>query len=415
MDAGAFLLASILEAGELDHFFSWRLEDKHFFGDEVPLFNYVRNHVVKYGKLPTVATVKQSFPNLPKAVEPSKFYLDLVQDRFRYKRLNRALTDCNELMKQQDSWTASNMLFEAVLEVRADRARTTLSDFGKDAPGWLEREYKRVKLAGNKPGVMVGWPTLDKMCNGLRPGDVMSIVGRPAMGKTFLTLNVARHGWKEQNVNALVVSMEMDRLSIMQRIAAIETSVNVGEIRAGELTTAAQATFFKKLKQTEAYPARLIVVDGNMNAMVQDVLALAYQFKSQALFIDGAYMLKHPDRRMDKYRRVEQNLEEIKQGCSDLGIPAVLSYQFNRDAVKKTKKGEKAGLESIAHSDAIGQLSSIVLGLFEDESIETIKRREIRILKGRSGEVGKFQVNWLFNKMDFTEIVEESTEELAFV
>jgi len=415
MDAGTLLLASLVEAGEIDHFFSWRLEEKHFFGDEVPVFRFVRDHVAKYGKLPTSPTLKQQFGILPKPVEPSKFYLDLVQDRFRFKRLNKVLTDCNELMKQQDSWTASNLLFEALMEVRADHARTSLSDFGKDAPEWIEREYKRVKLAGNKPGIMMGWPTLDKMCNGLRPGDVMSIVGRPAQGKTFLTLCIARNVWKMQGRTALVVSMEMDRLTMMQRIAAIETSVNVGEIRSGELTTALQATFFKKLKKVGSYPGRLIVVDGNLNATVQDVFALAYQFNVDALFIDGAYMLKHPDRKLDKYRRVEANIEEIKQRCAGLGIPAVLSYQFSREAVKQQKKGGNAGLETIAHSDAIGQISSIVLGLFEQESVETLKRREVRILKGRSGEVGKFHVRWQFNNMDFSEIEAESTEELSFV
>jgi replicative DNA helicase len=415
MEAGVLLLASLVEAGEIDHFFSWRLEEKHFFGEEVPLFRFVRDHVSKYGKLPSLATVKQQFGLLPKSVEPSKFYLDLVQDRFRYKRLNKVLTECNELMKQQDSWTTSNLLLEALTEVRADGARTSLSDFGKDAPEWLEREYKRVKLAGNKPGVMLGWPTLDKMCNGLRPGDLLSLVGRPAQGKTFLTLCIARHGWQTQGRNVLLVSMEMDRLTIMQRLAAIETGVNVGEIRSGELTTALQATFFKKLGKVGSYPGRLIVVDGNLNATVPDIFALAYQFNIEALCIDGAYMLKHPDRKLDKYRRVEANIEEIKQRCSDLGIPAVLSYQFSREAVKKQKKGGTVGLEDIAFSDSIGQTSSIVLGLFEQESVETLKRREVRILKGRSGEIGKFHVRWDFNRMDFTEIVEESTEELTFL
>lgn len=415
MDTGTLLLASLVEAGELDHYFSWRLDEKHFFGEEVALFRFVRDHVSKYGKLPTLATLKQQFGILPKPVEPSKFYLDLVQDRFRFKRLNKVLTECNDLMKQQDSWTASNLLLEALTEVRADHARTSLSDFGKDAPEWIEREYKRVKLAGNRPGIMMGWPTLDKMSNGLRPGDVMSIVGRPAQGKTFLTLCIARNVWKVQGRTALVVSMEMDRLTIMQRLAAIETGVNVGEIRSGELTTALQATFFKKLKKVGSYPGRLIVVDGNMNATVQDVFALAYQFNVDALFIDGAYMLKHQDRKMDKYRRVEANIEEIKQRCADLGIPAVLSYQFSREAVKTQKKGGKVGLESIAHSDAIGQISSIVLGLFQEESVETLRRREVQVLKGRSGEIGKFNVRWDFARMNFEEIVQESTEELSFV
>lgn len=410
------LLVSLVETGDTSRFATYRLEEKHFFGEEIELFKFLQSHVEKYARLPNPETVKHHFGGLPKTPEPPTFYFDQVQNRFQYKRLNRALTDCNEFMKMQDSWTACNLLNEALNELRANLLRTSISDFGHDAPKMIEAEYKRIKLAGAAPGLMMSWPTLDRNMNGLRDGDILSIIGRPAQGKTFMMLWVAHHIWKSHKARVLVISMEMDRLTIMQRLSAIETGIHVGEIRSGELTTIAQQAFFKKLHKVTNYEGALTIVEGNQTATVAEIFSLAGMYQADILFIDGAYMLRHPDRRFDRYQRVGENISEIKQRCSAMGIPAVLSYQFNREAAKKSKKkGAETGLEDIAHSDAIGQQSSVVLGMMQEETIETMKRREVRIMKGRNGEIGSFNIGWDFSKMDFSEIVEPSTDELKFV
>jgi hypothetical protein len=67
-------------------------------------------------------------------------------------------------------------------------------------------------------------------------------------------------------------------------------------------------------------------------------------------------------------------------------------------------KGEKGGLENIGYSDAIGQISSIVLALEEEDSAETLHRRKLRLLKGRNGEVGEFDINWHFHNMNFDQV-----------
>ena len=88
----------------------------------------------------------------------------------------------------------------------------------------------------------------------------------------------------------------------------------------------------------------------------------------------------------------------------EFNIPVVASWQFNRGAEKKMEKDKQVGLEDIGYTDEIGQLSSVVLGLMQEESIETIMTREVRILKGRDGEVGTFYTKWDFINMDFGEL-----------
>jgi len=68
-------------------------------------------------------------------------------------------------------------------------------------------------------------------------------------------------------------------------------------------------------------------------------------------------------------------------------------------------------LEDIAYSDVIGQVCSVVIGLFDkDQGIEVDKQRKVTILKGRNGEIGSFKINWYFDAqgpegfMDFSEL-----------
>jgi hypothetical protein len=96
----------------------------------------------------------------------------------------------------------------------------------------------------------------------------------------------------------------------------------------------------------------------------------------------------------------------------------VCSWQFSRAAVSGKKKGKDSadvGLEDIGYSDAIGQLSSVVLGLFDHESPETMHQKLMRLLKGRSGETGEFHINWNFKTCDFSEAKTPAGEGLAHV
>jgi replicative DNA helicase len=137
------------------------------------------------------------------------------------------------------------------------------------------------------------------------------------------------------------------------------------------------------------------VADGALSAKVTDVQMLCAQLQPDVLFIDGAYLLRCENPRLQRHDRINTNVEDIKMVLAEqLSIPVVQSFQFNREMVGKSV--EDVDLAHIAGSDAIGQLSSVVMGLFEEDSIETAVQRKIRILKGRNGEQGEFNINWRF-------------------
>jgi hypothetical protein len=103
----------------------------------------------------------------------------------------------------------------------------------------------------------------------------------------------------------------------------------------------------------------------------------------------------------------------IKHRIANEVGPVVASWQFARTASKK-KTNEEVTLDDIAYADAIGQVSSVVLGLFEDETVETLKQRRVKLLKGRNGETGEFLTKWDFDKMDFSQVEAQSVASLAY-
>jgi replicative DNA helicase len=152
---------------------------------------------------------------------------------------------------------------------------------------------------------------------------------------------------------------------------------------------------------------------------VEDLWNLAQTLNPDHIIVDGAYLLSHPNPRLNRFDRVAENSRLLKSAvATNLGVPATCSWQFNREAAKKAKAkkgGDKGDLEDIGFADEIGQLSSLVLGLYQPDSVETLHQRQIQIIKGRNGECSGFNINWDFRTMDFSEVQQQSIQELNYI
>jgi replicative DNA helicase len=278
----------------------------------------------------------------------------------------------------------------------------------REAYDLIMSAYVAKATAGNNMGLMLGWPTLDKMTGGLSIGDLISFIGRPAMGKSWFMLYMALHAWSQGKV-PMFVSMEMQPLIIQQRLLAIQAELPFSGLRDGALTTADYKKMKTLMLANKHGTTPFHVIDGNLTATVSDIYTLARQLKPDLVIIDGAYLLKHPTER-DRFKRVAENADLIKQQICALA-PTLCSWQFARPQKgnKSSKVKEAPTLDDIGYTDAIGQLSALVCGIMQPESAETTKQREVLILKGRNGEAGQFNVNWDF---DFTTNFSEVTGEL---
>ena len=399
---GTKLIMSLVDAGQkgFGDFIDYQFTDGMFRGDESEMYEFVRKHAMKYGQLPSRKTINKwakgegiPMPSKDVIVEPADYYYDALEHRNLKLNLLRAMKDAEE-HRQHDPQHSLESLTQDILALQNHKRRHHLINIVNDGGTIVEREMARV-LLGNDKGLKFGWPTLDAMADGLRGGDLISIVGRPGMGKTFMALYGMLNAWG-QGMNTLFVSMEMQATPIVQRVVSMYTGTSLGELKQAQLSSAQEKKMKSLVGGMGDVGGDMWVADGRLSMNVQDILMLCQQLKPDALFIDGAYLLRHQNPRLQRHDRINSNCEDVKMLLAEgLNIPVTQTFQFNRGMTKK-KEVEDVDLEDIAGSDAIGQLSSLVLGTFQDDNIETKLVRLIRILKGRSGEQGEFKINWRF-------------------
>jgi hypothetical protein len=430
MSLGKMFLSAAMAEGSVSTFLSYGPLGHLFKPNEQDMFDFVSGFAKEYGVLPKPGTVEaHTEEEVPTHAEPAAYYLDLLRERHVELTIKTAMKQASDLLKPEakDASAAAAALTAALMKLAVQQGGATIHDF-RDAADILIPEYVQQYTQDTSERLMLGWPTLDNMSGGFVKGDFVSIVGRPKMGKTWDMLYAATYGWlkaqaeyaKTQKDDVLIgssrllVSMEMKTLPIEQRLAAMALKVPIGQIKHAELSSLGLQKYKDGLMSLKGFGAPFYVVDGNLASTVADIEALCRQLKPGALFLDGGYLVQHPTEK-DRFRRVAENATLIKERLCPLQ-PTVVSWQFAKPPGGKGKKAEKLTADNIGYTDAIQQLSTTALGIFEEDSVETLNRRVIEILFGRNGEVGRFITNWDFGpNMDFSEVFEEAVEELQFV
>lgn len=158
-------------------------------------------------------------------------------------------------------------LMRKLIEVGSEIADSAFSPAGKDAKQLLDEAEKKVleiseqggrggksfekvnkllaevmvrldELSRNPQavtGVETGFADLDDMTAGLQPSDLIIIAGRPSMGKTAFSLNIAEHVGVTNRLPVLVFSMEMGATQIATRLLGSVARVDAHRLRTGRL------------------------------------------------------------------------------------------------------------------------------------------------------------------------------------
>lgn len=387
------LLSVLLDAG---------VTREYFHGDEIKVFDVIREHQERYGVSPQITTVEvetgvhfQEFPD-----EPIGYWIDALERRAQSRVLARGAQEIMEQISDgelRDAFsTCRRMYLDLQRRSTADRIES-LAELAEE----VIAHHDRVQHSGGMSGIPLGIEYLDRVSDGAQPQDTIAVVGRPGSGKSYLMLKMALTA-KMSGFMPLFVTMEMSTLQCTRRLVAMHAGVPSTMIRLGRLGYWGRDKLLSTVQwagESGENERKFLLMRGSLTTTVEDVVLRVREVRPDIVFVDGAYLLRSRSKVEARWERVTETAEYLKMVASDFNIPLVSSYQFNRRGA--------GSLGNIAHADAIGQLASIVIGMDDEEDVlaggegSWLPRsyKILELLKGREGERGEVRILFDMNRM----------------
>ncbi|WP_031173992.1 DnaB-like helicase C-terminal domain-containing protein [Streptomyces durhamensis] len=233
---------------------------------------------------------------------------------------------------------------------KADARRSTQSGEGS--------HRHTVKQQVPKPRGLTGLTALDELLGGgLRPGRVAVVAARTAMGKSMLTLTVARNCAFRQGRPALFASLEMSNEGLFEQTLAAETGVLTERIRRRTLDPSdrglihafadaarkAQLSFggegsTPSVAEIERQCATVVGRDGHLDLLVVDYLGL----------MDGALQQRVSGDRRKEIAHVVADLQEL---ATRLKAAVVIVEQLTR--APELRDDHRPRLSDLCHGEAL--------------------------------------------------------------
>jgi len=165
-----------------------------------------RGDIARAGGAPYLHTLISSVPTAANA----GYYAKIVRDCAIMRRLVEAGTKIVQLGYSNEG-EVDDVVDQAqaeVYEVTERRASEDYIQLAQLLPDALD-EIEAIATGVRDEGIKTGFKDLDALTNGLHPGNMIVLAARPAVGKSTLGLDIARHASIHNGQASVIFSLEM--------------------------------------------------------------------------------------------------------------------------------------------------------------------------------------------------------------
>ena len=253
----------------------------------------------------------------------------------------------------------------------------------------------RSQTDGFVTGLSTGFAGLDKITTGLHEDNLIILAARPAMGKTALALNIAKHVAVNENKPAVIFSLEMGAEDLIERMVASEGMVPAYHLKTGNLST----DEWRRLVQAQSnlYNAPIFVNDTagiRISEIRSNARKLAQEMGGLGIIIIDYLQLITGSKGENRQQIVSEISRELKILAKDLKVPVIALSQLSRAVEQRQEK--RPMLSDLRESGSIEQDADIVAFLYREayyqkehaDSQEVNNVTELILEKNRHGSLG---------------------------
>ena len=270
---------------------------------------------------------------------------------------------------------------------------------------------KKIEEISNKDGlsgIPSGFDKVDKLTSGWQPSDLIIIAARPGMGKTALTLSMARNMAVNSNIPVAFFSLEMSSVQLITRLISSETGLPSEKLRTGRLEKHEWEQLNVKVKALENAP---LFIDDTPSLSIFDLRAkarrLASQHKIKLIVLDYLQLMtaggsQKGGNREQEISTISRNLKAL---AKELNVPVIALSQLSR-AVETRGGSKRPILSDLRESGAIEQDADIVSFIYrpeyykidewdDEERTPTQGQAEFIVAKHRNGGLDNIRLKFI--------------------
>ena len=173
--------------------------------------------------------------------------------------LRKIIENLDDVMRQSydGDQEANNLVDIAIKRLSEIRENPVGSGF-ESVNEILKRTLREIMDMGigkkERRVVRTGFPKLDQATGGLRPGSLVIVAARPAMGKSALVVNIATNTSIIYKTNVAFFSLEMSKEEIGNRILSSKAAVSTFKLQKASVTNEEWIEISKALTMISSAP-----------------------------------------------------------------------------------------------------------------------------------------------------------------
>lgn len=381
MDIEKCIISKVIDEGLYSEAIDQNLLSGLFDGEGRKVWDWITRYYADYGQTPGRDALKSSFPNyeLIPTSDNLAFYGDKLREKFAYNSAQDAAQRAIDFLKGGRPYKAIDAMREAVGTVDDLASQTRDIDWTKN-PMERYEQYLEMKKLGGIDGHKTPFRKLNEITQGIHDEELILIVARAGVGKTWMEVLLAHHHWS-QGGSPLLFSKEMAANQIARRLDSVHAKLPYQNLRAGKLTADDEMRWQEMLSEFSADQSFPIV--GDESGGVAHVAAKIERYRPTQVYIDGYYLLEDDRRSESQWMRMANISRDLKRLAKRKRLPIIVSSQLNSD-------------DDLAFYKGIEQDFDLILQLMQTEDQRLAGEMTMHIRKQREGEA-KIDIPLIWN------------------
>lgn len=249
------------------------------------------------------------------------------------------------------------------------------------------------RLESPEPAGLIRFPyaELRRLVPYCRPGQLISVLARPSLGKSVIAEDLARYTGLHQRIPCVLFTAEMDRDEVMDRLIAAEAGVLLQRITEKDLSDDDWSRIARAKERFE--DSRLVIDDTPKITPAQirtRLRRMSRRDAAQLAIIDYLQLMGTPPGSENRQQEVTALVGALKAIAREFRIPVVMLCQLNRGPEQRTDK--RPHLSDARESGSVDNDSDVAILIHRPDFYEPESPRageaDLLVDKNRNGPRG---------------------------